>query len=135
MAGSFDVEPRPVKMRRVNLLPQILRPAAKPAPLAATPDSVGEVVHRLQVGLIGLGAMVLLVGVADMIMTRAQQTEQGSVPDAAATVAPSASSAEDNNALEAAGVVPDLPKDAGDEPVPEGPVLPEQGDPAKPAGQ
>lgn len=122
-------------MRRMNLLPQLLRPAAEEAQPEPAPVNEGEVGHRLQVGLAGLGAMILLVGVADMIMTRAQQTEQAAVPEAAATVEPAPSPSQSNNALEAAGVVPDLPKDAEAEPVPDGPVLPEQGDAAKPAGQ
>lgn len=135
MAGSFDVQAKVAKMRRMNLLPQLLRPAAEEAQPAPAPVNEGEVAHRLQVGLIGLGAMVLLVGVADMIMTRAQESEQAAVPEAAATVEPAASPGPNNNALEAAGVVPDLPKDAVEEPVPDGPVLPEQGDAAQPAGQ
>lgn len=122
-------------MRLMNLLPQLLRPTAEKAQPAPLPVNGGEVAHRLQVGLIGLGAMVLLVGVADMIMTRAQQTELSAVPEAAATVEPETNPSQNNNALEAAGVVPDLPKDAVEEPVPDGPVLPEQGEAAKPAGQ
>lgn len=135
MAGSFDVQAKVAKMRRMNLLPQLLRPEAEEVQPAPEPAKEGEVADRLQVGLIGLGAMVLLVGVADMIMTRAQQTEQAVVPEAAATVEPEEVHSQNNNALEAAGVVPDLPKGAADEPVPDGPVLPEQGDAAKPAEQ
>jgi hypothetical protein len=121
-------------MRRMNLLPQLLRPAAEEAQPAPSPVNGGEVVHRLQVGLIGLGAMVLLVGVADMIMTRAQQTELSAVPEAAATVEPEAATGEANNALEAAGVVPDLPEDAGEAPVPDGPVLPSKNETPRPSG-
>ncbi|UIP06495.1 hypothetical protein LY632_12505 [Erythrobacter sp. SDW2] len=119
----------------MNPLPQLLRPAAEEVHPVPDLAKGGEVAHRLQVGLIGLGAMILLVGVADMIMTRAQQTEQAAVPEAAATVEPAPTPDQNNDALEAAGVVPDLPKDAVDEPVPDGPVLPAQGDASRPAGQ
>ncbi len=87
----------------------------------------GETVHRLQVGLIGLAAMLLMVGVANMIMDRAREADSTVVPEAAATIAASPD-AESNKALENAGVVPDLPNNAAGEPVPQGPVLPEQGD-------
>lgn len=79
--------------------------------------------------------MVLLVGVADMIMARAQQSDNNAVPEAAATVAPSATPGQHNSALETAGVVPDLPRDAVDAPLPAGPVLPEQGPAPQPSGQ
>jgi hypothetical protein len=135
MTSGFDVNERRGKMRRMNLLPQLLRPAATEALPEPTKPSGRDAVNRLQVGIAGLGAMVLLVGVADMIMTRARQTEQAAVPEAAPTVEPSPAPSHNNNALEAAGVVPDLPKADTDEPVPEGPVLPEQGDAAKRVGE
>lgn len=134
----------------MNLLPQLLRPdpvrAPVPDPSRSATAIAGlpalsatarrdETAHRLQVGLVGLGAMVLLVGVADMIMARAQQSDENAVPEAAATVAPSPTPGEHNSALETAGVVPDLPTDVGDAPLPAGPVLPEQGPSPQPTGQ
>ncbi|WP_435418327.1 hypothetical protein WAB17_01745 [Parerythrobacter aurantius] len=113
----------------MNPLPQLLRPSAAEAKPASPAVPQGEGAQRLQVGLIGLGAMVLLVGVADMIMTRAQLAERVSVPEAAATTEPADMPTSEGAALEAAGVVPDLPKDASAEPVPTGPVLPAQGEP------
>lgn len=134
MARLFDVQRRRVMVRVMDLLGQSLRPAAK----AETPEPYtprqGETFHRLQVGLIGLGAMVLLVGVANMIMDRAQEVEDTTVPEAAPTVEPSPTPTQ-NKALENAGVVPDLPSDVVEEPVPQGPVLPEQGEGAEPQGQ
>lgn len=123
-----------LKSRAMNLLPQLLRPQADATATFEQPTREGETVHRLQVGFLTLGAMVLLVGVADMIMDRAQQTEEGTVPQAAATVEPSPEPTEDS-ALRDAGVVPDLPVDVGAEPVPQGPVVPEQGDAAPAQGQ
>lgn len=80
------------------------------APLAGTRK---QRIQRLQFGLFGLGTMVLLVGLADIIQTSAQQTQATAVPDAAPTV-----STEDvppprsRDPLADAGVVPDLPDES-----------------------
>ena len=81
-------------------------PTAVPqrAPLAGTR---AQSVHRLQVGLIGLAAMILLVGLANIIMTNARKNQAEVVPQAAATVAPASSAG--NDPLADAGVVPDMP--------------------------
>lgn len=135
MSGGIDLGRVTAMVRGMNLLSQPSRPPADDIrPVAATVDHV--VAHRLQVGLAGLAAMILLAGVADMIMTRARQSDDAAVPQAAATVEPVPTGAAGNNtALETAGVVPDLPRNVADEPVPAGPVLPEQGSAAGPAGQ
>jgi len=62
----------------------------------------------LQVGLFGFVAMVLLVGLANIIQDRARVTEESSVPDAAPTTAP-AEAPPQRDPLADAGVVPDLP--------------------------
>lgn len=123
-----------LKSLAMNLLPQLLRPQANETVAASPATREGETVHRLQVGLLTLGAMVLLVGVADMIMDRAQLAEDSAVPEAAPTVEPSPKPTEDS-ALRDAGVVPDLPADVEAEPVPQGPVVPEQGDASPAQGQ
>jgi type II secretory pathway pseudopilin PulG len=65
-------------------------------------------VQRLQVGVFGLAAMVLLVGLANIIKTNADQTEAQVVPQAApAAIATDKQEASDP--LADAGVVPDLP--------------------------
>ncbi len=79
---------------------------APAAPLAGTRR---ERVQRLQLGLFGLGTMVLLVGLANIIMTSAQQN-QASVPEdlpveATVDVPPPAP----RDPLADAGVVPELP--------------------------
>ncbi|WP_215228776.1 hypothetical protein [Erythrobacter sp. 3-20A1M] len=84
--------------------------------------------QRLQVGLLGLGAMILSIGVATVVTDRAQQTDDAAVPEAVQTVAES--DGKKNDPLADAGVVPDLPKKADESPVPDGPVLPEAGDAA-----
>lgn len=81
------------------------------APLAG---SKSQSMQRLQVGLFGLAAMVLLVGLAQVIMTSAQQNQAPAAPEAAPTVAVQASEAPASDPLADAGVVPDT----GDAPQP-----------------
>ncbi len=88
-----------------------LRGPAKPddateaAPLGC---ARAQATQRLQVGLFGFAAMVLLVGLANIIQDRARVTEESSVPDAAPTTAP-AEAPPQRDPLADAGVVPDLP--------------------------
>ncbi len=87
-----------------------------------------EAMQRLQVGLLGLGAMLLSIGVATIVTDRANQAEEAVVPEAVQTSADPDS--ENPDPLADAGVVPDLPKQADENPLPDGPVLPEEGDAA-----
>ena len=64
-------------------------------------------IQRLQIGLAGLGAMALLVGLATIIMDRARQTDATAVPEAAATTA-AESNAPVNDPLADAGVAPEV---------------------------
>jgi hypothetical protein len=64
-------------------------------------------IQRLQIGLSGLAAMALLVGLATVIMDRARQTDAGAVPEAAATTAANAAQPV-NDPLADAGVAPDV---------------------------
>jgi hypothetical protein len=75
------------------------------APLSGTR---AQALQRLQIGLFGLGAMVLLVGLANIVIDRAEQTEAGTVPEAAATVAPNAESPQASDPLADAGVAPEV---------------------------
>ena len=79
-------------------------PVGEPAPLAGTR---AERIQRLQIGLIGISAMVLLLGLADIVTERAQQTQADAVPEAAPTVEPS-ETAPPRDPLADAGVVPEL---------------------------
>ncbi|MEM9500696.1 MAG: hypothetical protein AAF941_02500 [Pseudomonadota bacterium] len=83
------------------------------APLGGTK---AEAIQRLQVGLFGLFSMILVVGVANIIYNRAQQTESEAVPDAAPTTEPTPAPPQ-SDPLADAGVVPDMPVDP--EPAPE----------------
>jgi len=89
-------------------------PVDEPAPLAGTR---AERIQRLQIGLFGILAMVLLVGLADVVITRAEQTQANAVPEAAPTVMPSESSAP-RDPLADAGVVPELPPEQTPTPTP-----------------
>ena len=74
------------------------------APLAG---SRAQALQRLQIGLGGLGVMVLLVGVANVIVDRVKQTDAASVPEAAATATPTPTPVA-NDPLADAGVAPEV---------------------------
>lgn len=64
--------------------------------------------RRLQMGAIGVIAVLVLIGLASIIKDRASQTESTAVAEAAPTTAPSASTAAADPLAET-GVVPDMP--------------------------
>jgi hypothetical protein len=76
------------------------------APLAGTRS---QSIQRLQVGLFGLAAMVLLVVLANIIMHNAEQNQATVVPQAASTVAAQQTPEAVTDPLADAGVVPDAP--------------------------
>ena len=92
----------PLDLQRPALPEQEL-PAA---PLAGTH---GQSVQRLQVGLFGLAAMVLLVALANIIRNNAAQNEATVVPEAAPTVVAQKKAPVVSDPLADAGVVPDTP--------------------------
>lgn len=99
--------------------------SAPPAPLAGTRS---EAVRRLQIGLSGLAAMVLMVALASVVLDRAQQTDATTVPEAAATTEPvEATPTPKGDPLAEAGVVPDLPAERTPKPTQSPAILPEQG--------
>lgn len=77
-----------------------------------------EAVQRLQIGLFGIGAMVLLVGLASIIGSQADQTERDAVPEAAPTTEPTEAPAQ-SDPLADAGVVPDIPAEPSPTPTDE----------------
>ena len=84
-------------------------PAAPPpsnAPLAGTRS---QSVQRLQVGLFGLAAMILLVGLASVIMTNARRNQAEVVRQQAPIAAASNADTTTSDPLADAGVVPDMP--------------------------
>lgn len=89
-------------------------PVNEPAPLAGTR---AERMQRLQIGLFGIGAMVLMVGLADVVSERAQQVQADAVPEAAPTVEPTETTTP-RDPLADAGVVPELATDPTPTPSP-----------------
>jgi hypothetical protein len=77
-----------------------------PSPLSGTR---AQSVQRLQVGLFGIGSMVLLVGLANVVLTNARQNEAQVVPEAAPTVAAPEEVKPPSDPLAEAGIVPELP--------------------------
>ncbi|MFN3862974.1 MAG: hypothetical protein ACK4RT_01710 [Erythrobacter sp.] len=107
-------------------------PSASAAAQEPPPSEAGqEAIQRLQIGLFGLAAMVLLVGLASIIGSQADVTEEAAVPDAAPTTEPSATPSR-ANPLADAGVVPDIaaepsPSAAAPLAVPPAPATPGDG--------
>ncbi|WP_299191509.1 hypothetical protein [uncultured Erythrobacter sp.] len=82
------------------------------APLGGTKT---EAAQRLQVGLAGLGSMVLLIGLASVLGSQADLTEELAVPDAAPTTEPT-DAAPQRDPLADAGIVPEIPTEQTAEP-------------------
>lgn len=94
MAHFFDLSRKPAEAE----LAEVLGASARR----------GRTVQRLQIGVTGVVLMVLLVGLASVIQNRAAETDAAAVPEAAATTEPT-TSAQQNDPLVEAGVVPDIP--------------------------
>ena len=85
-------------------------PAENEQPLAPLAGTRSQSMQRLQIGLFGLAAMVLLVSLANLVVTNSEKNEALVVPEAAPTVAAEGGSAPDSDPLADAGVVPDMPE-------------------------
>ncbi|MCP5395956.1 MAG: hypothetical protein H6918_04350 [Sphingomonadaceae bacterium] len=99
--------------------------ALSAAPLGGTR---AESMQRLQVGVAGLAAILLMIGLASVITDRARETEASTVPEAASTTEPSATPAPKSDPLAEAGVVPDLPAEPAPTATQEAAILPEKGE-------
>lgn len=90
---------------------ELLRPAQAAEEVSRAPlaGSRSQTVQRLQIGLSGLAAMVLLVALANIVITNAQRNEARVVPEAARTVAAEPDVEPASDPLADAGVVPELP--------------------------
>lgn len=108
------------------------------APLGGTK---AEATQRLQVGLAGLGSMVLLVALASIIGSQADLAEEAAVPDAAPTTEPT-DIAPQSDPLADAGIVPEIsaepddPVEVADLPAPaaQGADAPQDTDPVEDIG-
>jgi hypothetical protein len=79
------------------------------APSAAQKRMRAEAFQRLQVGLAGLAAMLLLVSLANILIDRRNETEQAAVPETAASADEAPAKPANKDPLVDAGVVPQLP--------------------------
>lgn len=109
------------------------------APQHYVPPSARELraqaVQRLQAGLFGLAAVVLMVGLASIINERAREAEAAIAPQASPSASPSANSGSDP--LAEVGVVPSSVPDQSAAAQPAAPAAPAAQAPvrAAPAGQ
>ena len=87
-----------------NIQTNLVQPVANPPQNAPSVARVlrAQAVHRLQIGLFGLAAMLLLVGLANIIMDRARLADDANAPDASASSSAKAAS----DPLADIGVVP-----------------------------
>ena len=85
------------------------------APLGGTRD---EAMPRLQIGLFGLGSMVLLIALASIIGNQADLTHENAVPEAAPTTEPTAPPPQ-HDPLADAGIVPDIAAEPSPVPIEE----------------
>ena len=76
-----------------------------------------ERVQRLQIGLFGIFAIVLMIALADLVSDRIALTEATAVPEAAPTTEPS-DTVTTRDPLVDAGVAPELPVDTNSEATP-----------------
>ncbi|MGY6552782.1 MAG: hypothetical protein ACXIT4_12965 [Erythrobacter sp.] len=98
-------------------------PVSEAEVLASGAAYRAEAVQRVQVGVFGIAAMLLLVGLASIIGSRADKTDASAVPDAAPTTEPRSAPAP-GNPLADAGVVPDIPAEPTSAPLVDPLVLP-----------
>jgi hypothetical protein len=116
------------RLRRMNqrslFAPRALADSAAAQEIVGEPEDVStaaiaraEAVQRLQVGLFGIGAMVLLVGLASIIGGQVDRNDQLAPPEAAPTTEPGAAPAQ-ANPLADAGVVPDIAAEPSPSPTP-----------------
>lgn len=78
---------------------------------AAQKRTRSEAIQRLQVGLSGLAAMLLLVSLANILLNRAKEAEKDAVPDAVSIVTSAPATSANKDPLVDAGVVPELPSE------------------------
>ena len=91
---------------------ELLRAPAEgpPPPRAPLAGTRSQSMQRLQIGFSGLAAMVLLVGLADIIISNVQRNEAQVVPEAAPVENGEPARAPARDPLADAGVVPDAPQ-------------------------
>lgn len=102
--GDAPLDSAPLGSAPLGSAPQESAPLDN-APLGGTK---AEATKRLQIGLFGLGSMVLLIGLATIIGNQADRTQESAVPEAAPTTEP-VETPQQRDPLASAGIVPDIP--------------------------
>lgn len=94
---------------------ELLRPHGRetgPEVILAPPPLAGsrtQRLQRLQVGIIGLATMIMLVGLANIVKTNAEQTDLQVVAESADEAERTTATETASDPLADAGVVPDMP--------------------------
>lgn len=78
-----------------------------PAPSAPLAGTKSQRLQRVQIGLFGLATMIMLVGLADVVIQRAAETEANVVSEAVSSILPDEPPAP-RDPLAEAGVVPEV---------------------------
>ncbi len=122
--SGLSLRERLLRMNQRSLFGPGLRRGGTAGALPGDPEDLStadrtraEAVQRLQVGLFGIGAMVLLVGLASIIGGQAERYDELAVPEAPPTTEPSMPPAQ-ANPLADAGVVPDIAAEPSPSPAP-----------------
>ena len=114
----------------MSLLDQIIQPSRHRADTEQVEVQLGgtraDATQRAQIGITGLVVIMVMVGLAQIVLDRAQLSEGTVVPEAAATTEPTENTG-NTDPLAEAGVVPDLPADP-ELTAQEEAILPEQGE-------
>ena len=97
-------------------------------PVAPLGGTRAQSMQRLQVGVAGLAAILLMIGLASVITDRARETDASTVPEAASTTEPVPTPTPKSDPLAEAGVVPDLPAEPTPGPSQEAAIMPEKGE-------
>lgn len=100
--------------RYLKSSPSARAPVASGGPSGSLPEAPlggtkGEAMRRLQMGTIGVIAVLLLIGLASIIKDRAAQTDTTTVAGAAATSGTSETPPAKADPLAEAGMVPEIP--------------------------
>src|SRR5687767_13523498 len=77
-------------------------------------DSRGEAMRRLQIGVVGLAAMLLMVALANVVTERAKQSDAGTVAESVDAQAAPGEQANEGPLVDA-GVLPNLPSEKDDD--------------------
>lgn len=103
-------------MALIGITPARAPTGAEPADESAVPSAGAlrsQAIHRLQVGLAGLFAMVLLVGLASVIMERAREADRQVARTPAADEAAAARTEAPSDPLADIGAIPSVPVATG----------------------